>query len=98
MLDGFNAFPERIVDKGDNVKNIAHKCLSLLDDLNTEGQNISKAWEDESCKRYLAQINSYRTKFETLQVEMDKIGNILIRHGERLIESRDKLSARADEI
>ena len=98
MSDGFSAFPERIIDKGDNVKSIAQRCLNLLDDLNVEGQNISKAWEDESCKRYIAQINSYRTKFETLQAETDKIGNILIRHGERLIESRDKLSSRADEI
>lgn len=98
MSDGFEAFPERIIDKGDNVKNIAGRCLSLLDDLNAEGQNISKAWEDDSCKRYLSQINSYRTKFESLQAEMDKIGNILIRHGERLINTRDNLSSRADEI
>ncbi len=98
MSDGFNAFPERIIDKGDNVKGIAQKCLTLLDDLKAEGDNISRAWEDEASKRYLAQINSYRTKFETLQVEMDKIGNILIRHGERLINTRDNLSSRADEI
>ncbi len=98
MADGFTAFPEKIVEKGERIKSLATACLNELDGVDAETTKISNAWDDEASRKYIAQINSYRSKFLELQTQIDAIGQVLDRHGNRLIEDRDGLAKQAEDL
>ena len=96
--DGVKAFPERVVEKGESVKKLASLCLEEIKAVENETNKITNAWEDEASNAYVSQIKVYVPLVQQLQAQIDQIGNILIRHGNRLIEDRDGLAAKAEDL
>ena len=97
-FDGFTADPEATVDKGARIVLLAKGCLNEFDAVDGETTKIAGAWDDAASKKYISQINSYRGKFLELQTQVGLIGEVLKRHGNRLIEDRDRLAQDAEDL
>lgn len=98
IYDGMIANPEGIVEKGGTVQKLAKQCLDEIKAVESEANKIKDAWDDSASSAYVAQIKEYVPVFEDLQTQIDQIGNILIRHGNHLIEDRDGLASRAEDL
>lgn len=97
-MNGFSANPEGLIQKGKSI-------VSIYENYNAERQNvgnttdrIASAWEGADSTGYVSQIHGYDADFQQLGAVIERIGNILDQHGQRLVNSRDAIRDAASRL
>lgn len=91
-MNGFEANPEGLIAKGNNVRDIYNNYVTEKNKVNNTVDRIGVAWKDAASNMYISTIHSYEGDFRQLGAVISQLGDILARHGQRLASSRDALA------
>ena len=92
------ADPERLVSMGNNVGNITNDYIVETKKIFAVADRIKSAWNDEVSNTYIRNIMEYKADFDKLGQVIGQLSEIMKKHGNRLISSRDKLNSMAENI
>ena len=92
MNDGFKANPEGLIDKGLSVKKIYERYMEEKRNVDKAKNATKEIWEGQDSAKYVEAIESYEPAFKELGDIIQQIGNIMERHGSRLVESRTSIA------
>ena len=98
MNGGFQANPEGLMQKGKNVTSIFEGYISQKENVDKTADRVAQAWDGADSAGYVSAIHSYDNDFKKLGEVLEKMGDILYRHGSRLANSRDELSIKAERM
>ncbi len=91
MSGGFQANPEGLITKGNSVTSIYDGYIVQKDKIYETADRVAKAWTGADSAGYVTAIHSYEEDFKKLGAVLEQIGQILIKHGTRLADSRDAI-------
>lgn len=98
MNGGFQANPEGLMQKGKNVTSIFEGYMTQKENVDKTADRVAQAWDGADSAGYVSAIHSYDEDFKKLGEVLEKMGDILYRHGARLADSRDALRQAADRL
>lgn len=91
-MNGFSADPEALVGKGNRINELYNGCIAQKQKVANTSDSIVSAWNDQTCRTFVNTIHSYDDDFEQLYSIVEQLGQILVRHGNRLMSTRDELT------
>lgn len=97
-MNGFQANPEGLMEKGSNITRIYNEYMIEKGNVDKTTDKISNAWQGADSAGYVSQIHSYDGDFKKLGEVIAQIGDILYRHGSRLASSRDAIKQAASRL
>lgn len=97
-MNGFQANPEGLMEKGNKIKTIYNEYMSEKNNVDKTTDRIATAWQGADSAGYVTQIHSYDADFKKLGEVIAQIGDILYRHGSRLASSRDAIKQAAGRL
>ena len=98
MHDGFQANPEGLIQKGKNVTAIYDGYLEQKGNVDKTTDRIEREWVGADSTGCITAIRGYDEDFKKLGEVLERIGDIIYRHGMRLAESRDTIKQAATKI
>lgn len=98
MNGGFQANPEGLMQKGKSVTSIFEGYMTQKENVDKTADRVAQAWDGADSAGYVSAIHSYDEDFKKLGEVLEKMGDILYRHGARLADSRDALRQAADRL
>ena len=97
-MNGFQANPEGLMQKGSRITNIYNEYMTEKGNVDKTTDKIATAWQGADSAGYVSQIHSYDADFKKLGEVLAQIGDILYRHGSRLAQSRDSIRDAASRL
>lgn len=97
-MNGFQANPEGLMDKGKRITEIYNNYMVEKQNVDKTADEIAAAWSGADAAGYITQIHSYDADFKKLGEVLAQIGDILYRHGSRLASSRDTITQIASRL
>lgn len=97
-MNGFQANPEGLMEKGNKIKTIYNEYMAEKNNVEKTTDRIATAWQGADSAGYVTQIHSYDADFKKLGEVIAQIGEILYRHGSRLASSRDAIKQAASRL
>lgn len=97
-MDGFQANPEGLMTKGQNVTRIYDGYMVQKNNVDNTKGRVATAWAGADSAGYITAIDSYDADFKQLGAVLAQIGDILYRHGSRLASSRDAIRSAASRL
>ena len=97
-MNGFQANPEGLMEKGRNVTNIYEGYMAQKNNVYNTADKVTTAWAGADSAGYVTAIHSYDADFKQLGAVLAQIGDILYRHGARLAQSRDAIADAAGRL
>ena len=97
-MDGFQANPEGLMQKGKNITSIYNGYAEQKGNVDKTADRVAQAWNGADSAGYVTAIHSYDEDFKKLGEILAQMGDILYRHGARLAESRDAMRQAADRL
>lgn len=98
MHDGFQANPEGLIQKGKNISTIYNGYIEQKEEVNNIAERVERAWTGADSTGYITSIRSYDKDFQEMGEVIEKIGDIIYRHGLRLTDSRDAIQKAATRL
>lgn len=97
-MNGFQANPEGLMEKGRNITNIYEGYVAQKENVYKTSDKVATAWAGADSAGYVSAIHSYEEDFKKLGVVLAQMGDILYRHGSRLADSRDAIRSAASRL
>ena len=97
-MDGFQANPEELVDKGNRIIGIYERYMEEKANVDRAKERVKDAWAGADATGYVTAIEGYDETFKELGEILNQIGNIIYRHGSRLAESRNTIANIANKL
>ena len=97
-MNGFEANPEGLMEKGKKVTSIYEGYMVQKWNVDNTKGKVSTAWAGADSAGYVSAIDSYDADFKQLGAVIAQIGDILYRHGSRLAQSRDAIRSAASRL
>ena len=97
-MNGFQANPEGLMQKGSRITTIYNEYMVEKGNVDKTTDKIATAWQGADSAGYVSQIHSYDADFKKLVEVLAQIGDILYRHGSRLAQSRDSIRDAASRL
>ena len=97
-MANYSADPEQLISKGNKIERIYDDYMNEKKKVYATADKVATAWNDEAGRKYVDTLHSYEEDFEKLGVVGKQLGEILKRHGTRLVNSRENLTSMASKI
>ncbi len=98
MINGFQADPEGLINKGDRIKKIFDNYTIIKNRIYEIVNNIASSWTGADSAGYVEAIRGYEVHFKNLGAIIQQIADILFRHGQRMASSRDAIKNAASRL
>ena len=97
-MNGFEANPEGLMDKGKKVIEYYTDYMKQKTAADKTTDRIAAGWSGADANGSVTAIRSYDETYKLLGETIQKIGDILYRHGARLANSRDAIVTAAEKL
>lgn len=98
MLNGFQANPEGLIQRGNDIKQVFTDYDNERVKVGQTIDNVAASWEGADSSGYVSQIHSYDADFQKLGTVIERIGIVLNQHGQRLAKTRDGIRNAASRL
>ncbi len=88
--DGFEGNAEGLMQKGNKIHTLYNDYMAQKRLVNTIKERVSKAWSGADSTGCVTAMDSYDKDFEDMGAVMDKVGEVLYNHGQRLADSMER--------
>ncbi len=98
MHDGFQANPEGLIQKGKNITSIFNGYLEQKGNVDKTTDRVEREWVGADSTGCVTAIRNYDDDFKQLGEVLERIGDIVYRHGIRLADSRDAIKQASNKL
>lgn len=97
-MNGFEANPEELIAKGNRINTISNNYFDEKSKIYSTGEKIATAWQGADSSNYLNKLNEYEPEFKKLGDALTRISEILTKHGQNLVNTRDEIRNAASRL